>query len=157
MVSFFSCIQSDVVVVHNVIHFKSLQFPEMVEEYLVRLHKLKETNIMAVAAKSRNCLHLKKCGFNLLILNIVFFLVLFRCINYPLAAKYTSRNLTASNLQRKCHQKMFASQCKSHHLILVLQCKSHLLMLVLQYKFVRCKTRNHPQPANPPTNYPNHP
>ena len=58
------CIQSDVVVVHNVIHFKNQQFPEMVEQYFVRLHKLEETNIMAGAAKSKNCFHLEKCGFS---------------------------------------------------------------------------------------------
>ena len=45
---------------------------------------------MAAVAKSRNSLHKEKCDFNKLVLNKIFYLVVFSCINLPLTAKYTS-------------------------------------------------------------------
>ena len=50
---------------------------------------------MTVATKSRRSLHIEKCDFNELILNKVFYLVLFSCINYRLTAKYTFGKLIA--------------------------------------------------------------
>ena len=46
-----------------------------------------------VAAKSRSSLHIEKYDFNGLVLNTIFFLVIFRYINCPLTAKCTSENL----------------------------------------------------------------
>ena len=45
---------------------------------------------MAVAAKLRSSLRKEKCDFNKLVLNKIFYLVVFSCINLPPTAKYTS-------------------------------------------------------------------
>ena len=50
---------------------------------------------MGVAAKSRSSLHIKKYDFNKLVLNTIFYLVVFNCVNLPLTAKYTSEKLIA--------------------------------------------------------------
>ena len=50
---------------------------------------------MAVVAKSRSSLDIEKCDFNMLVLNKIFYLVVFSCINLPLNAKYTSEKLIA--------------------------------------------------------------
>ena len=48
---------------------------------------------MAVDAKSRTSLHKVKCDFNELVLNKIFYLVVFTRINRPFTAKYTSEKL----------------------------------------------------------------
>ena len=48
---------------------------------------------MVVVAKSRSSLHIEKCDFDELILNKIFYLVTFSCINLPLTVKYTSESL----------------------------------------------------------------
>ena len=50
---------------------------------------------MALAAKSRSSLHIEKCDFNELVLNKIFYLVAFSCINPPLTATHTSEKLNA--------------------------------------------------------------
>ena len=50
---------------------------------------------MGVVAKSRSSLHIEKCHFNKLVLNKIFYLVVFNCINLPFTAKYTSEKLIA--------------------------------------------------------------
>ena len=47
---------------------------------------------MAAVAKLRSSLHKEKCDFNKLVLNKIFYLVVFSCINLPLTAKYKSEN-----------------------------------------------------------------
>ena len=51
---------------------------------------------MTVVAKSRSSLHKEKCDFNKLVLNKILYLMIFSCINLPLAAKYTSEKLIAT-------------------------------------------------------------
>ena len=50
---------------------------------------------MGVAAKSRSSLHIEKYDFKELVLNTIFYLVVFNCVNLPLTAKYTSEKLIA--------------------------------------------------------------
>ena len=50
---------------------------------------------MAVVTKSRSSLHAEKCEFNKLVLNKIFYLVVFSCINLPLTAKYIFEKLIA--------------------------------------------------------------
>ena len=50
---------------------------------------------MTVVAKSVSILHKEKCDLNKLVLNKIFYLVVFSCINLPLTAKYTSVKLIA--------------------------------------------------------------
>ena len=90
---FGGCIQSDVVVVHCVIHIKNLhEIPWMVKKSSERLRKLKETLFMAAAAKSS--LHMEKCNFNKLVLNKKFYLVVFSSTNRLLIANYKSEHPT---------------------------------------------------------------
>ena len=69
-------------VVNSVRHFNKVQFPE----YFLRLHTLKETQFMTVAAKSSSNSHIEKWNFeqninNELILNKRFYLGFLSCIN----------------------------------------------------------------------------
>ena len=48
---------------------------------------------MAVAAKSKSSLHIEECDLKELVLDKIFYLVVFSCINCPLTPKYTSENL----------------------------------------------------------------
>ena len=50
---------------------------------------------MAAAAKPRISLHIEKCDSNTLVLNKIFYLVVFSCINLPFTEKYTSEKLIA--------------------------------------------------------------
>ena len=50
---------------------------------------------MGVVAKSRSSFHIEKYDFNNLVLNKIFYLVIFNCINLPVTAKYTSEKLIA--------------------------------------------------------------
>ena len=65
----------------------------MVKKYFERLDKLKETEFMAIDAKSRTSLQIVKCDFNELVFNKIFYLVVFTRINRPFTAKYTSEKL----------------------------------------------------------------
>ena len=61
----------------------------MVKKSFERLHKIKEMQFVAVAAKSRSSLHIGKCDFKELVLNKIFYLVIFSYIYRPFIAKYT--------------------------------------------------------------------
>ena len=50
---------------------------------------------MAVIAESSESLDLEECNFNEQVLNKVFYVDLFSCINYPLTAEYTIGKLIA--------------------------------------------------------------
>ena len=87
-------IQSDVLIVHSLIHgceYISRNCSFLSGEKV--LHKLKETQSMAGVAKSRSSLHIEKSDFDMVVLNKIFYLVIFSCINLPLTAKYTSEKL----------------------------------------------------------------
>ena len=55
---------------------------------------------MAIVAKSIRILHKEKCDLNKLVLNKIFYLVIFGCINLPLTAKYASEKLITKLLNK---------------------------------------------------------
>ena len=67
----------------------------MVKKSFERLQKHKETQFMAVVAKSRSSFHKEKFDFNKLVLNKILYLVIFSCINLPVTERYTSEKLIA--------------------------------------------------------------
>ena len=54
-------IHSDVVIVHGVMHFKTLRSSLNDEKSFARLHKLKQTKFMEAGGKSNSSLHIEEC------------------------------------------------------------------------------------------------
>ena len=68
----------------------------MVKKPFERFQKLRKTQFtIAEAAKSRSSLSIEKCEFYELVLNKIFHLIVFICINRSLTAKYTPEKLSA--------------------------------------------------------------
>ena len=89
MVFVFLCLHdvpilSDVVVVHNVMHFKILQ-----------LLKWWKTKFVTAAGKSSSSLHIEESDFTYLILREIFYLVDFSCTNYHFTVKYKTEKRIA--------------------------------------------------------------
>ena len=88
----------------------------MVKKSSERLHNLKKTLFMAVAAaKSRSSLFIEKCNFSKLVLNKKFYLVVFSSINRPLIANYKFKHPT--NTLRKSNVMLQLYFGKLHKLI----------------------------------------
>ena len=72
---------------HPVLIFR-WSFLEGQKSFII-IHKLKESEFIALAEEPTSSLHIEECDFNSLIFNKIFYMELFGYINHLLTAKYT--------------------------------------------------------------------